>query len=361
MEEGLQLLSIASNLDRLLGECDLGLVVTDFRGTILEASPKMVEITGYSASDLVGANPRLFRSGQTPDALYKELWTTIRSGSTWKSPLINRRKGGRLFLDRESIVPIDAGTLKGARFIAVHREANEERELQAKLVQAGVKIQSAEKQIGRAKLRVDALIQLSAGQAERASLALIAAMEARDPNTAGHGQRTALLMDLIGETLGLFERYSRDAIRIGAILHDFGKIGIPDSILLKAGKLTDPEFEVMKQHATIGFDILRTAIQGEEALRLVRHHHERLDGSGYPDGLTWNQIPDYVKVFSVIDCFDAMSSKRTYRGALPIDAVLSSLTDDALSGRLDRATVKALNDLHSRGVLSEICGLKSAA
>jgi len=348
-------------LKRALDESDHGIVVTDPEGTIQTVSERFVELSGYSASELVGSNPRLIRSGQTPDAMYRDLWETIRTGRTWKGAILNRRKDGTLFLDRESIIRGVGRTGDRACYVAIHRDSNVELDLRLKIAKAEANYQAVADEIDEAKSSINTLVSFTKHQLGSTAQSLIAAMEARDPYTAGHGRRTSLMIELVGDELGLFPQFSREGVRFGAILHDIGKIGVPDAILLKAGSLTGPEYEVIKTHPVVGFDILSLAFQEDEILRIVRSHHERLDGSGYPDRLRGPQIPDYVKAFSVCDCFDALTSSRSYRRALPAEDAISILTDDALTGRLDMSAVNAVRRLWKRGVLGDVKALPVAA
>jgi len=351
----------ADFLSRIVDEAELGIIVTELDGTIQVASPKILQLTGYTERDLIGAKPRAFRSGQTPEAVYKELWRTIRTGATWKGAILNRRKDGSLFLDRETIAT--GVGLKGNRacFIAIHRNADVELDLRLKVARAEATVGEKVSEIDDAKSTIKTLVTMTSQQAESTSHALIAALEARDPYTAGHGRRVSLMVELVCEELDLFSRFSRDAIRLGAILHDIGKVGIPDAILLKPGSLTEPEYDVIKTHPAIGFDILSHVAKLEETLRIVRHHHERLDGSGYPDGLRGHEIPDYVKAMTVCDSFDAMTSARAYRNPRSSEEALSILTDEALGGLVDMSAVKALKRLWNNGVLSDIVRVAAAA
>ena len=145
-------------------------------------------------------------------------------------------------------------------------------------------------------------------------------VEAKDPYTRGHSDRVAEYSVLIGEKLGLSEEDLR-TLRIGGLFHDIGKIGIPDSILLKESKLTDEEYSQIKNHPTIGAHILQNATIFQEILPIVKHHHERYDGNGYPSRLKGEEIPYFARIAAVADTFDAMTSKRTYRNAIPLEAV----------------------------------------
>ena len=110
------------------------------------------------------------------------------------------------------------------------------------------------------------------------------------------------------------------------MFHDIGKIGVPDSILLKEGKLTDDEYSEIKNHPTIGAHILSTATIFQDIIPIVKHHHEKYDGFGYPGKLKGEEIPYFARITAVADTFDAMTSKRTYRDALPLDTVIAEIT-----------------------------------
>ena len=157
----------------------------------------------------------------------------------------------------------------------------------------------------------------------RSVFALAAAVDARDRYTAQHSQRLAEYSQLIAKELG-FSRSELESLRIAALLHDVGKIGIRDAVLLKPGRLTDDEFAEMKQHPEIGHRILQGAVDSQ-ILAIVRHHHERFDGTGYPDGLKGDEIPIGARCLLVADAFDAMTSHRIYRKALPMERVIDEL------------------------------------
>ncbi len=153
---------------------------------------------------------------------------------------------------------------------------------------------------------------------------LAVALEERDSYTSGHSQRVAYYMHVIGKQMGLDER-TLDLMYTGGLLHDIGKIGIEDSILLKPGKLTDEEFHSIKSHPVRGEALLRklyAQVDKKDAagirciLAITRHHHERFDGKGYPDQLQKDDIPIFARVTAVADSFDAMTSSRAYRKGL---------------------------------------------
>jgi putative nucleotidyltransferase with HDIG domain len=141
--------------------------------------------------------------------------------------------------------------------------------------------------------------------------ALALAVDAKDSYTRSHCQTVSQLCVVIATQLGL-DREQLPRLRLAGLLHDVGKIGVPDSILQKPGALTEEEYELMKTHAVLGADILEAADMRVEA-DWVRHHHERIDGSGYPDGLASSDIPIESRIILVADAFEAMTSDRPYR------------------------------------------------
>src|SRR5574344_1722010 len=145
-------------------------------------------------------------------------------------------------------------------------------------------------------------------------------VEAKDPYTRGHSDRVSEYSVLIGKKLGLDEN-TLHILKIGGLFHDIGKIGIPDSILLKESKLSDDEYSEIKHHPSIGAHILSTATIFEDIIQIVKYHHERYDGRGYPENLAGEQIPLLARITSVADAFDAMSSRRTYRNNLELEVI----------------------------------------
>lgn len=147
-------------------------------------------------------------------------------------------------------------------------------------------------------------------------------VEAKDTYTRGHSDRVSEYSVLIGKYLGLPEA-DLNTLRIGGLFHDIGKIGVPDAILQKNGKLDDDEYSQIKQHPNIGVHILSRAKIFQNILPIVEHHHEKYDGTGYPGKLAGENIPYLARIASIADSFDAMTSKRAYRDSLPIDIVIS--------------------------------------
>jgi PAS domain S-box-containing protein/putative nucleotidyltransferase with HDIG domain len=163
---------------------------------------------------------------------------------------------------------------------------------------------------------------------EGAVLAMSRVVETRDPYTAGHERRVAELATAIAADLGM-EGEELTALRLGALIHDIGKIGVPAEILAKPGRLSEVEFSLIKQHPAAGFDILGAIDFGRPVAEMVRQHHERLDGSGYPRGLKGKDILPEARILAVADVVEAMSSHRPYRAELGMEAALAEVREHA--------------------------------
>ncbi len=158
--------------------------------------------------------------------------------------------------------------------------------------------------------------------------ALTAAIDAKDRYTRGHSERVALMGSRLAAASGMSpEQVER--VRIAGLVHDVGKIGVPEAVLRKPGRLTAEEFELIKLHPVIGHTILKDIGALEDVLPGVLYHHERWDGGGYPEGLAAEEIPLFGRILAVADAFDAMSSTRAYRPALPRDAVFREIAEGA--------------------------------
>jgi response regulator RpfG family c-di-GMP phosphodiesterase len=151
-------------------------------------------------------------------------------------------------------------------------------------------------------------------------------VEERDPYTAGHSRRVRNYALHLGRAIGL-DRKQRRLLSMAAQLHDIGKLGIPDAILHKPDRLTPEEFAIVRAHPVTGERILTPVVRNRAVLAAIRGHHERLDGSGYPDGLRGQQVPLLARLIAIPDCFDALTTSRAYRAAMPVHQALAILRD----------------------------------
>lgn len=169
------------------------------------------------------------------------------------------------------------------------------------------------------------------------------AVAKRDSGTDAHNYRVTLYAVAVAEAMAVPASEISHLV-VGAFLHDIGKIGIPDRILLAPGKLSGEEFELMKSHVGIGLDIVAGIPWLESAATIIRHHHERFDGTGYPNGLRGEAIPRNARIFAVVDVFDALTSARPYKAAMPLAEALVILERDA-GGHFDPAVVAAFKQI----------------
>ncbi|HYW18765.1 MAG TPA: two-component system response regulator [Nodularia sp. (in: cyanobacteria)] len=167
--------------------------------------------------------------------------------------------------------------------------------------------------------------------AEKVLFSVARAIESRDPNTGDHCERLVKLGEAFGEYLDL-SRYRIRDLMWGGYLHDIGKVGIPDAVLLKKGQLTPEDWQIMKQHVLIGEKICLPLRSMKGVIPIIRHHHERWDGSGYPDGLKGDDIPYLAQVFQIIDIYDALTSERPYKKALTVAEAISVMQQETNSG-----------------------------
>ncbi|OEV00412.1 hypothetical protein AN217_24335 [Streptomyces qinglanensis] len=191
--------------------------------------------------------------------------------------------------------------------------------------------------------------------------ALSQAVQIKDHYTRGHGERVGLAAVLIARELGLDEERT-ETLRCAGVLHDIGKLGVPAGLLCKAGPLTPAERRVMERHPEHGAEIVRGLDFLGEARAAVLHHHERMDGTGYPRGLAGAQIPEAARIVAVADAFDAMTSTRCYRPGRPVAAALEEL-ERCAGTQFDPRMVAALGRALSRHgwPFAEVSGARAAA
>ena len=171
-------------------------------------------------------------------------------------------------------------------------------------------------------------------EAQGMIVALAATIDARDPYTAGHSERVSYYGEMLGRAIGVSAEEQR-LLHFGGLFHDIGKIAVRDSVLLKPGKLTPAEFKEIQRHPVAGRDLLREMRTLEAAIPIVYHHHERFDGSGYPDGLAGDTIPLLARISSVADVYDALTTSRPYRSAMTRTEALEVMEAERRKGWWD--------------------------
>jgi putative two-component system response regulator len=200
----------------------------------------------------------------------------------------------------------------------------------------------------RSLLRVKRLVdELESAQA--IMFAFARTLDAKSPYTQGHSERVAQYAVALATEVGVAEA-TREVLRKGALLHDIGKISVPDVILNKPKGLTPEEYDIVKQHTVQGARIIEPLRSLRDQVPLVRWHHERLDGRGYPDGLRGEAIPLLVRILSVADIYDSLASARPYREAIPHDRCVEMLRSNAEGGGLDTDLVEVFHRVLASGL-----------
>jgi putative two-component system response regulator len=180
--------------------------------------------------------------------------------------------------------------------------------------------------------------------AEAVLFSLANSIEARDPYTRGHCARLSSYSVSLAERLELPEEL-RVALRRAGVVHDIGKVVVPDQILLKSGPLTPQEWRVLRLHPVVGAEICAPLRTFRHVLPIIRHHHERMDGTGYPDGLRGDQIPITARILTTVDVFDALTTRRPYKPPFPVSMALELMRDEARIGALDLSLLEMFESL----------------
>ncbi len=201
----------------------------------------------------------------------------------------------------------------------------------------------------RALLRLKSLYD-ELENSENIILTLAIALETKDPYTKGHSTRVSSMACRFASCLELSDK-EQEVLRKAGLLHDVGKIGINESLLHKPERLTYEELELVKKHAIIGEEICRPLTSLRPVLPLIRHHHERWDGSGFPDGLNGHSIPLLARILSIVDSYDAMTSIRPYRKGLPCDVVIDIMKKEKDNGQWDPYLLKEFISFYMKEML----------
>lgn len=204
--------------------------------------------------------------------------------------------------------------------------------------------------------RVRSLLSLKAytdelERAETVLFTLARSIEGKDPYTAGHCERLSQYSECLGRRIALSEE-EMTALRRASIIHDIGKVAVPEAILLKPGKLTPDEWKVMREHPVVGERICAPLKSFRLVLPIIRHHHEKLDGTGYPDGLKGDAIPLTARLLTIVDVYDALATDRPYRHALSSAEALETMAGEVSKGWWDSRVFAEFRALFAEGNLA---------
>ena len=282
---------------------DLSTIVTktDMSGTITYANDIFCQTTGFERDEILSFGHKVLRHPEMSHEFYAELWKTILNKQTWCGIIKNLKKNGEHYITETTIKPILDEFGEIIEFISVSHDITEMFDLNEEIRQTQHEMLSLLGEVG----------------------------ETRSQETGNHVRRVARYAKLLGELHGLDEEQTH-LLYSASPMHDIGKIGIPDSILLKPGKLEPDEYEVMKTHARIGYDIMKNSNRPllQAAAIIAHEHHEKWDGSGYPKALRGDAIHVFGRITALVDVFDALSCERVYKKPWPMEQILELIRSE---------------------------------
>ncbi|MGA2571394.1 MAG: HD domain-containing phosphohydrolase [Terracidiphilus sp.] len=299
-------------------QAEVGMAQASFEGHILRCNPRFAQILGYSPEELTGVS---FQQITVPEDSAESLSTTerIRRGEIGSGSLEKRhfRKDGTITWGKITLSRQFDVEGRSVCFIAILEDINDRKIAEQRLIESQEELLRAE--IARNQFQESLRVSL-----EETVQLVAGTIEQRDPYTAGHQRRVADLCVQIAEAMGLSADRAH-GLQLAATIHDLGKIAVPTELLTKPGLLSKPEFSLIKEHAELGYEIIKKVHFPWPIADMVRQHHERLDGSGYPQGLLAATILPESKILAVADVVEAMSSPRPYRPSRGIEAALDEI------------------------------------
>lgn len=274
---------------------------TDLGGNIVYANDAFCQTSGYRLEEIMNRSHNILRDPETNGEFYEDLWKTILDKKTWRGTIKNIAKKGQRYITDTTIKPILDEYGHIIDFISISHNVTELFDLNEEIWQTQHEMLSLLGEVG----------------------------ESRSQETGNHVRRVAKYAKLLGELCGLEEEQTR-LLYSASPMHDIGKIGIPDAILLKPGKLDTQEYEVMKKHSLIGYDILKQSNRPllKAAAIIACEHHEKWDGTGYPNGIAGDAIHIYGRITALADVFDALSCERVYKKAWPMEKIIEFVINE---------------------------------
>ena len=328
-----------------------GVMITNAQTEIEYVNPYFEKMTGYQKEEVLGKNPHILKSGHHDSNFYQGLYQTIQSGNLWRGTFINQRKNGLIYYEDASISAVFNDCNEISHYIAIKTDVTQKRMIEDQL------------DVRRQELEEEVTLKISEIEESQQSaiIALTKLTEERDSDTGMHVERVQNLSKALTLQLRKHQQYLsridskfiRD-IYYASALHDIGKIKIPDAILLKPGKLTSEEFDIIKKHVIYGESILSEMIRFYPKSNLVsmgkviaKTHHEKWDGSGYPDQLQGDTIPLPGRIMALVDVYDALRSKRPYKRAYSHEEAKSLILEQS-NKHFDPNIVEAFHEIHDQ-------------
>lgn len=268
---------------------------------ITYVNDKFCEVSGFSKKQLLGNSFSCVRDKEVPSLTYKKMWEQLKSKNIWRGILKNRTKHNKAYYMDTTIIPIVNINDEIIEYISIKHNVSE-------IIYLNKEIIDTQKEV---------------------LYTMGTICEGRSNETGNHVKRVAEYSFLMAKKCGL-SRKECELLKLASPVHDIGKIAIEDSILKKPAKLSDEEYLKMKEHATIGYEMLRNSKREilKAAATIAHEHHERWDGKGYPRGLEKEQIHIYGRITAVCDVFDALASKRCYKQAWPLEKIVKLFKEE---------------------------------
>lgn len=264
-------------------------------GTILYVNSRFCKVTGYSEEEIIGKTHSIVRHPDTHKNIFIDMWKTIQSGKVWKGILKNRKKDGSAYWVDTTIIPIKDKEGKTVEYMAIRHEVTE-------IITLHEEIEKTQQEI------IYRMGEIA---------------ESRNKETGNHVRRVAEYSKLLALKAGLDEKEA-NLIASASPMHDIGKVAIPDAVLLKPGPLDPDEWMIMRSHSVIGHSVLngsqRPLLNASSVI--AKEHHEKYNGTGYPDGLSGEDIHIYARIVAIADVFDALGSDRVYKKAWSLENII---------------------------------------
>ena len=275
--------------------------MADLSGDIIYVNDRFCNVSGYDEYELLGQQHSLIKHEDRNPDVAKNIWETLLSRNSWQGILQNRKKNGNSYYVETHITPILDTEGNIIEYFSISHDLTEVFMLQNELVQTQKEI-------------IFRLSEVS---------------ESRSRESGNHIRRVAEYAKHLAYLLGLNQKDINE-VYFASPMHDIGKIGIPDSILMKAGTLSEDEWKTMKKHSEIGYEIFKTSKHSIlQAAAVISHeHHERFDGSGYPRGIKNKEIHIYARIVAIVDVFDALGTERVYKKSWPIEEITFLLKEE---------------------------------
>ena len=289
-----EVLSLSKEYEKALDESTI-VSRTDLSGKIIYANERFFEITGFTKEEVIGRTHAIVKHEENSINFYKQMWETIQAGKIWRGTIKNRRKDGSEYIVNSLIYPVKNSEQKVVEYMAIRNDITH-------IVKLHKEIEDTQREVIYKMGEVG---------------------ESRSKETGDHVKRVAEYSYLLARKYGLSHKTAK-LLKNASPMHDIGKVGISDSILLKPAKLTQKEYEIMKTHATIGYSILKNSSREllQTAAIVAHEHHEKYDGSGYPRGIKGEDIHIFGRITAVADVFDALAHDRVYKKAWEIPRII---------------------------------------